>query len=109
MDDFGTGYSSLRYLQRFPFDRVKIDKSFIDRLCETEKSTAIVRAVTGLCDALGMSTTAEGVETEEQLQVLASNGCGEAQGYLFGRPCPTGDISALLERLSQTAVALAGL
>ena len=103
MDDFGTGFSSLRYLQRFPFDRVKIDKSFVDSLGETEKTDAIVRAVTGLCAALGMSTTAEGVETEAQLQVLASNGCDEAQGYLFGRPCSISHIPALLERLSQTA------
>ncbi|MEA2739015.1 MAG: hypothetical protein QOH05_2322 [Acetobacteraceae bacterium] len=101
MDDFGTGYSSLGYLQHFPFDRVKIDKSFINRLGETKVNLAIVRAVTGLCAALGMSTTAEGVETEDQFAILAANGCYEAQGYLFSRPCPVQDVPALLKRLHQ--------
>jgi diguanylate cyclase (GGDEF)-like protein len=88
LDDFGTGYSSLSYLQRFPFDRVKIDKSFVHSLGQRKKSDAIVRSVITLCKALNMETTAEGVETEEQYQILAAAGCHEAQGYLLGRPQP---------------------
>jgi EAL domain-containing protein (putative c-di-GMP-specific phosphodiesterase class I) len=88
LDDFGTGYSSLSYLQRFPFNRIKIDKSFVDSLGQRKKSDAIVRSVITLCKALNMETTAEGVETEEQYQILAAAGCREAQGYLLGRPQP---------------------
>ncbi|CAH2602409.1 protein of unknown function [Rhodovastum atsumiense] len=99
MDDFGTGYSSLSCLQRFPFDKVKIDRSFTRGLEESPQSNAIVRAVTGLCIGLDMTTTAEGVETKAQFQVLFREGCGEAQGYLFSRPCPGAEIPALLARL----------
>ncbi len=95
MDDFGTGYSSLGYLRTFPFDKVKIDRSFVQDLSATRESSAIVRAVTGLCDSLGIVSTAEGVETEAQLAFLRSEGCTEAQGYLFGRPGPAEDIAAL--------------
>ena len=86
MDDFGTGYSSLSYLRSFPFDKIKIDQSFIRDLGTSDNSLAIVRAVTGLGAALGMRTTAEGVETPEQLECLRREGCTEVQGFLFSRP-----------------------
>ncbi|MDO9714347.1 sensor domain-containing protein, partial [Paracraurococcus lichenis] len=108
MDDFGTGYSSLGYLQRFPFDKVKIDRSFVRGLGEARASEAIVRAVAELCDGLDMSTTAEGVETEAQLAVLRRQGCGEAQGYLFAHPTPAPDVPALLARLQGSACGTEG-
>ena len=86
MDDFGTGYSSLGYLRSFPFDRIKIDQSFIRDLSKDKESLAILRAVVGLGRSLGIVTTAEGVETREQLEVLRIEGCTDAQGYLFSRP-----------------------
>ena len=86
MDDFGTGYSSLGYLRSFPFDRIKIDQSFIRDLPGKEDSLAIVRAVVGLSSSLGIKTTAEGVETKEQLASLTSEGCNEFQGFLFSQP-----------------------
>jgi len=86
LDDFGTGYSSLGYLQRFPFDRIKIDKSFVQSLGERRESDAIVKSIITLCQALHMATTAEGIETEEQAASLLAAGCDEGQGYLFGRP-----------------------
>ena len=88
MDDFGTGYSSLSYLRSFPFDKIKIDRSFIKDLGQKNDCSAIVKAVAGLGAALGMTTTAEGVETAEQLQQIRDQGCTEVQGYFFGRPCP---------------------
>ncbi|MDO9714183.1 EAL domain-containing protein [Paracraurococcus lichenis] len=100
MDDFGTGYSSLSYLQRFPFDKVKIDRSFTSGLEQSPRSNAIVGAVTDLCLGLDMTITAEGVETEEQLQELRRKGCGEAQGYLFSKPQPAAEIPMLLARLA---------
>jgi diguanylate cyclase (GGDEF)-like protein/PAS domain S-box-containing protein len=105
MDDFGTGYSSLSYLQRFPFDKVKIDRCFTRDLGHTQQSGAIIRAVAGMCQGLDMRTTAEGVETEEQFRALAQKGCIEAQGYLFSHPRPAAEISAMLARLSQFACA----
>ncbi|MDO9713702.1 putative bifunctional diguanylate cyclase/phosphodiesterase [Paracraurococcus lichenis] len=101
MDDFGTGYSSLSYLQKFPFDKVKIDRSFTQELGRSPQSNAIVRAVTDLCAALDMTTTAEGVETEEQLEALRRKGCREAQGYLFSKPRPAADIAGLLDKLDR--------
>ena len=86
MDDFGTGYSSLGYLRSFPFDRIKIDQSFIRDLSKDKESSAILRAVVGLGRSLGIVTTAEGVETRDQLEVLRTEGCTDAQGYLFSRP-----------------------
>ena len=86
MDDFGTGYSSLSYLRSFPFDKIKIDQSFIRDLCGHADSRAIVRAVVALGNSLGMTTTAEGVETEDQLALLRLEGCTDAQGYLFSKP-----------------------
>jgi len=86
LDDFGTGYSSLSYLQSFPFDKIKIDRSFIQQLLSRSGSTAIVRAITDLARALGMETTAEGVENPEQLAELRLQGCSSVQGYLFSKP-----------------------
>jgi EAL domain-containing protein (putative c-di-GMP-specific phosphodiesterase class I) len=96
MDDFGTGYSSLGYLQKFPFDKIKIDRSFIREIEERPQSRAIVRAVAGLGASLGISTTAEGVETEDQLECLREEGCTEVQGYLFSRPVPASELGPLL-------------
>lgn len=88
MDDFGTGYSSLSYLQAFPFDKIKIDKSFVQAIGRTEQATTIIRAVIGLCRGLGIPVIAEGVETEEQRSFLAQEHCPEIQGYIIGRPAP---------------------
>jgi diguanylate cyclase (GGDEF)-like protein/PAS domain S-box-containing protein len=96
MDDFGTGYSSLSYLRSFPFDKIKIDQSFVQELASRGDSMAIVRAVTGLGKSLGISTTAEGVETNEQLALLRSEGCTEVQGYLFSPPRPAADVENML-------------
>jgi EAL domain-containing protein (putative c-di-GMP-specific phosphodiesterase class I) len=98
MDDFGTGYSSLSYLRSFPFDKIKIDGSFVHDLRSNEDSMAIVRAVTGLGSSLRMVTTAEGVETKEELDHLKREGCTEGQGYFFGKPQPAKDVRALLAR-----------
>ncbi len=95
MDDFGTGYSSLSSLQSFPFDKIKIDRTFIAKLGQSEQSAAIVRAVIGLGSNLNMPVIAEGVETEEQRAILAKEGCKEIQGYLIGRPQAISHYSAL--------------
>jgi diguanylate cyclase (GGDEF)-like protein len=105
MDDFGTGYSSLAYLQKFPFDKIKIDRSFVENLAEHPQSIAIVRAVMALSISLGMKTTAEGVETEEQLRRLKEEGCTEVQGYLFSRPVPAAEAAHLLQDRVTKAVA----
>jgi EAL domain-containing protein (putative c-di-GMP-specific phosphodiesterase class I) len=102
MDDFGTGYSSLSYLRSFPFDKIKIDQSFVRDLATRDDCVAIVRAVTGLGNSLGIATTAEGVETTEQLELLRQHGCGEVQGFLFSRPRPAADVEAML-RQTETA------
>ena len=99
MDDFGTGYSSLAYLQKFQFDRIKIDRSFVNDLPERAEALAIVRAVTSLSSSLGMKTTAEGVETEDQLKKLKEEGCTEVQGYLFSKPVPAAQATLLLQSL----------
>ena len=100
MDDFGTGYSSLSYLRSFPFDKIKIDKSFVHGLGDgpggTGESEAIVHAIAGLGHSLGIATTAEGVETVAQLNILVADGCTEIQGYLFSPPRPAGEIARLL-------------
>ena len=98
MDDFGTGYSSLSYLQSFPFDKIKIDRRFITDVNTDGSSLAIIRAVTGMCDSLGIVTTAEGVETREQFDRVKAEGCTEVQGFLTGRPTPLKDALALMER-----------
>lgn len=100
MDDFGTGYSSLSYLRRFPFSKVKIDQSFVTGLGQGGDCDTIITAVVDLCDRLGMITTAEGVETDEQLARLAAGNCTEAQGYLFSKPRPAHEVAALCERLT---------
>jgi len=96
MDDFGTGYSSLGYLRRFPFDKIKIDQSLIRDLPDGAEGDAIVAAIIALAHSLGMSVTAEGVETQAQLELLRNNGCAQLQGYLFSRPVPATEIPALL-------------
>ena len=88
LDDFGTGYSSLSYLRMFPFDKIKIDRSFVHELAKNADCAAIVSAVAGLGRSLRISTVAEGIETEDQLLLVRAAGCTHAQGYLFGRPCP---------------------
>jgi EAL domain-containing protein (putative c-di-GMP-specific phosphodiesterase class I) len=95
MDDFGTGYSSLTYLQSFPFDKIKIDRSFVKNIAENNGSLNIVRAVAALANGMGMTTTAEGVETSEQRDKIASEGCTEMQGFLFSRPLPVQEIERL--------------
>jgi EAL domain-containing protein (putative c-di-GMP-specific phosphodiesterase class I) len=99
MDDFGTGYSSLSYLRSFPFDKIKIDRTFIRELGKENDCVAIIRAVTRLGRSLGMITTAEGVETEEQLEILRTEGCTQVQGYLFSPPRPVAEIPAILQKL----------
>ena len=95
LDDFGTGYSSLSYLQSFPFDKIKIDQSFIREIAVRPNAVAVVRAIVELARALGMDTTAEGVEEPDQLEQLRGQGCKSIQGYLFGRPAPLADTLAL--------------
>lgn len=102
LDDFGTGYSSLSYLRRFPFNKVKIDRSFISGLGKVKDCDTIVAAVIDLCDRLGMVTTSEGVETEAQLAKLAAFRSTEAQGYLFSRPLPANEVPELCRRLGRT-------
>ncbi len=99
MDDFGAGYSSLGYLQSFPFDRIKIDRSFIKDIADGLGSRNIVRAVAALGKGLGMETTAEGVETSEQLDSVRSEGCTEVQGFLFSKPRPAHEIQSLLKAM----------
>ena len=99
MDDFGTGYSSLSYLRSFPFDKIKIDRSFICELGKKSDCVVIIRAVLALGASLGMITTAEGVETEEQFDILRAEGCKQAQGYLFSRPKPMAEIPLVLQQL----------
>jgi diguanylate cyclase (GGDEF)-like protein len=101
MDDFGTGYSSLSYLRSFPFDKIKIDRSFISELGKKNDCVVIIRAVMRLGSSLGMITTAEGVETEQQLEILKAEGCMQAQGYLFSRPKPAAEIPAMLRHLQR--------
>ena len=96
LDDFGTGYSSLSYLRNFPFDKIKIDQSFVSHMAREHQSGAIVSAIAGLGDSFGIPTTAEGVETAEQLERLRAQGCTEVQGFLISRPIPAAGIADLL-------------
>ncbi|MGY4305530.1 putative signal transduction protein with EAL and GGDEF domain [Bradyrhizobium sp. USDA 4369] len=100
MDDFGTGYSSLSYLRSFPFDKIKVDQSFIRDLAANREAQAIVRSIVSLGKGLGVTITAEGVETEAELRCLRAEGCHEGQGYLFSRPRPNAEIVGLLEAQS---------
>lgn len=92
LDDFGTGYSSLSFLRMLPFNRIKIDRSFVQDLGIKPEAAAIVRAVTGLCASLGVAATAEGVETDDQIAALRAEGCAEIQGYRISRPCPPAEL-----------------
>jgi diguanylate cyclase (GGDEF)-like protein/PAS domain S-box-containing protein len=104
LDDFGTGYSSLSYLRSFPFNKIKIDQSFIRGLSDgSQEAIAIVRAVTQMGLSLGMSTTAEGVETKAQLDIVRREGCHEVQGYLFSAPKPAGDIDKMVDSTDREA------
>jgi diguanylate cyclase (GGDEF)-like protein len=103
LDDFGTGYSSLGYLQKFRFDKVKIDRSFVRNLGVDHSAAAIVRAVVRLCEALGMSTIAEGVENDDQVAILRAKGCREVQGFLFWAPMPANALHRLIEQQRQVA------
>lgn len=96
LDDFGTGYSSLSYLRSFPFDKVKIDRSFVEHLGQDSTSHAVIRAITTLADALGMDTLAEGVEEIVQYEALEREGCRYIQGYLFSKPVAAGEVAGLL-------------
>ena len=107
MDDFGTGYSSLSYLRKFPFDKIKIDQSFIVDMSDHNDSLAIVRAVIAMGGGLGIATTAEGVETAEQFKRLKLEGCTEVQGYLFSPPRPASDVKGLLASINPTLKAIA--
>ena len=105
LDDFGTGYSSLSYLRSFPFDKIKIDRSFVSELATRDDSMAIVRAVTGLGKSLGIVTTAEGVETDAQFELLRREGCTQAQGYLFSRPRPAAEVEKMLTQPRERLIA----
>jgi diguanylate cyclase (GGDEF)-like protein/PAS domain S-box-containing protein len=101
MDDFGTGYSSLSYLRSFPFDKIKIDKSFVKEVLVHPESLVIVRAVAGLGLSFGVPTTAEGVETREQFEQIREAGCTQCQGYLFGRAMPNAEVMRLMQQRRQ--------
>ncbi|MDQ2878381.1 MAG: EAL domain-containing protein [Pseudomonadota bacterium] len=105
LDDFGTGYSSLSYLRSFPFDKIKIDKSFVDSVANDSSSAAIVRAIVDLANALHMETTAEGVEDSHQLAELRGQGCSSIQGYLFSRPIDAAAAAHMINGASGRAVA----
>ena len=106
LDDFGTGYSSLSYLRSFPFDKIKIDRSFVTNIAEDASAAAIVKAIVDLAAALSMETTAEGVEDAEQYAELQAQGCNTLQGYLFSRPLTVSAASDLVrERQAETAAA----
>jgi diguanylate cyclase (GGDEF)-like protein len=107
MDDFGTGYSSLSYLRSFPFDKIKIDQSFVHNLASNNESRAIIRAVTALGRSLGMTTTGEGVEMQDELEYLKREGCTEAQGYFFSKPKPAREVLKLLSKQRVIAKAVA--
>lgn len=108
MDDFGTGYSALSYLRSFPFDKIKIDRSFIGDI-QSRENNDLVRAVIGLGKSLGVMTTAEGVETELQLDIVRENGCSEVQGFLFSPPLPASAAVELLQVTETKAAQLAGV
>jgi diguanylate cyclase (GGDEF)-like protein len=109
LDDFGTGFSSLSYLRGFPFDKIKIDKSFIRDADSSNDSTVIVAAIIGLARSLGMMTVAEGVETQQQLAMLRAQGCERVQGYLFSRPVPVDQVPDLIRTLRGTRPFASGL
>jgi EAL domain-containing protein (putative c-di-GMP-specific phosphodiesterase class I) len=103
LDDFGTGYSSRRSLRSFPFDKIKIDQSFVADIGLNSDATAIIRAVIALARDLGIKTAAEGIETQGQLDWLCAAGCTEGQGYLLGRPMSADGIRALIDASAYAA------
>ena len=106
MDDFGTGYSSLGYLRRADFDTLKIDRSFVQAIsAQNPESQAIIRAIVALAGSLGMKTVAEGVSTEEQLQLVRALGCDRIQGYIFSRPVAGTTVRAMLGQSRKLAAA----
>src|SRR6266852_1605344 len=107
LDDFGTGYSSLSYLQRFPFDKIKIDRCFVNDIAESGGSSSIVQAVVNIAAARHMTTTAEGVETEPQQRLLRALGCSEMQGYLFSPAKPARQVRELFASHRADAAAVA--
>jgi EAL domain-containing protein (putative c-di-GMP-specific phosphodiesterase class I) len=108
LDDFGTGYSSLAYLSRFTFDKIKIDQSFVRQAIESPVCAAIVDAVSGLARNLAMSTVAEGIETEAELDVVRAAGCTQGQGYHFGRPMSPVALRAMIDDQAATAKPVTG-
>jgi len=102
LDDFGTGYSSLSYISKFPFDKVKIDRSFVNDLGRRSEAAVIIRSIIGLCSHLQVTSLAEGVETEEQLAALAREECTQVQGFLFSQPVHPSEVPALLAQFSRT-------
>jgi EAL domain-containing protein (putative c-di-GMP-specific phosphodiesterase class I) len=102
MDDFGTGYASLSQLARFPFDKIKIDRSLAGVDGENMKQRAIVRAITSLGKSLGVCTLAEGVEDAAQVKRLQQDGCHSVQGYFYGKPMPASDAMELIARLRKS-------
>ena len=103
MDDFGTGYSSLSYLRSFPFDKIKIDRTFVKDLAKRSDCVAIVRAISGLGRSLNITTTAEGVETMDQLDWLRAEGCNQVQGFLFSAAKPANEVAELLYKFGARA------
>jgi len=103
LDDFGTGYWSLRYIRSFQFDKIKIDRSFVADMSQNVGSAAIVHAVIGIGESLGIATIAEGIETPEQLRILRSKGCTEGQGYLFSKPMAADAVATFLETFTELA------
>ncbi len=103
LDDFGTGYSSLSYLQNFSFDRIKIDQCFVRGIPDNRGASAIVRAIIGLGNSLGIPTTAEGVQDPRQLEILRAEGCRDLQGFLLGRPVPASSLGPLLAQAVETS------
>jgi diguanylate cyclase (GGDEF)-like protein len=103
MDDFGTGYSSLAYLRNFPFDKIKIDRSFVRDMLVRKDCQAIIRAVVGLARSLGITTIIEGIETKEQMAFAKADGCDEGQGYLFAKPMPKAQLIGIMRQRSKGA------
>src|SRR5262249_13357661 len=103
LDDFGTGYSSMSYLQSFPFDKIKIDQTFISNIERNPQSAAIVRGVIGLARGLNLPVLAEGVETSEQLAFLSKESCDEVQGYYIGRPALIENYAHLIQPLARSS------